>query len=65
MQHLKNMLVIERGTILLGNMAVIGEKLNTYMDLVTKPERKKQLGKPKRRSEDKLNYILMKCDGRL
>jgi hypothetical protein len=65
MQHLRDTLVLEMGVILSGNMAVIVEKLNTYMDLVTKPERKKQLGKAKRRSEDMLNYISMKCDGRL
>jgi hypothetical protein len=65
MQHLRYTLVLEMGVILSGNMAVIVEKLNTYRDLVTPPERKKQLGKPKRRSEDKLNYISMKGDGRL
>jgi len=51
--------------ILSGNVAVIGEKRNAYMELVAEPERHKQLGRPRRRREDKFNYSLMKCDERL
>jgi hypothetical protein len=46
-------------------VAVIGDKRNVYMELVAKSERKKQLGRPGRRCEDMLQYILMTCDGRL
>jgi hypothetical protein len=46
-------------------MAVTGDKRNVFMELVAKAERKKQLGRPGRRCEDMLQYIVMKCDGRL
>jgi hypothetical protein len=42
------------------HVAVNGEKRNVYMELVAKPERKKQLGRPRHRCKDKFNYILMK-----
>lgn len=39
--------------------------VHSYMYLVGKPERKKQLGRSERRYGDMLKCILMKCDGRL
>ena len=46
-------------------MVVIGDKRNVYLEVVAKCERNKQLGRPGRRCDDMLKYILMKFDGRL
>jgi len=49
MQNLRHLLIHYRLMSVWGNVAVIGEKLCAYMELVAKHERKKPLGRPKSR----------------
>jgi hypothetical protein len=63
MQHLTHTLISYRQKTLLRHLAVTGEDKHAYMDSVDKSEGKKPLGRPRRRWEDMLDYVLMKCDG--
>jgi hypothetical protein len=38
-----------KGDNIVGHVTATGEKRKTYMDLVAKPERKKQIGRPRGR----------------
>jgi len=41
-----------------GHVALMGEGRGVYRDLVGKPERKRSLGRPRRRWEDNINMDL-------
>jgi hypothetical protein len=46
-----------------GYVDPMGEKINAVRDLVGKPERKRLLGRSRRRREDNIKLVLRKKDG--
>jgi hypothetical protein len=46
-----------------GHVARMGKKTGAYRILVGRPERRRPLGRPRRRWEDNINWIFKKWDG--